>query len=526
LCTQMCHDTILRGRPDAIFVDFEAADKLIRDDLMSMFHRLFYQKHYMTFGILSPDQQYLAVENAVLYKQTLITEIAGKAQPFKLPRALPLPLPFSSIDRSIDPPYLPNTPEIEHPEVWTKTFDNGMRLSGIKSGYEHQISLSLILKGGILFEPQDKRGLTYILTKVWGKCRRADGGSKIVSEFMNFNAELKLRSYSSYTEVEIHFDKKHFASVVSLLEAFIMEAKFDQQTFEEAKEATLRMIDRLKSFQYEQSDILAYKILCGNNSPHGIPKFSPYGNRPECINNVTSDDIAQYFRQYFSPHFVHWLVYGNIRPEECVGYFSSLADKWRKEAPVAIPQAIINPEKPGTYEHRVPGSAQSYLQLILPLAKSKQQREIEFFVALHPLIMHGFRNLIMAELRVKNALTYSNHNFLCTLYDEHYFSSTFFIDAQNEKAAISLIDDIFAAYPEIYTEDMFEKSRQRILRERIVHFEKPERYMTLLTDIALYDLPTDHYERETAILMAMTYEQAREIVNRNFGEKRHSWVIV
>jgi zinc protease len=525
LCTQMCHDTILRDRPDAIFDDFEAVDKLICDDLMSMFHKLYQQQPYMTFGILPPDELNLAIENAVVFQSPFISEVAEKARPKIKKQIPPLPVPFSLFDRSIEPPYLPNTPEIEHPEVWTKEFDNGMKMMGIKSGMEHEISLRLILKGGVLFEPPGKTGLTYLVTEVWKKCRRADGKSKIVSEFLNFNAEFELKSRTTHTQIDIHFEKKHFASIVSLIEALLLESKYDNKTFDEVKDSTLRMIDRLKSSQYEQSDILASKVLCGFTSPHAIPTYSTNGNQPDCISTITSDEISQYFNQHFTPHLAHFLIYGNIKPEECIGHFTSIADKWQGK-PLTIPPPVIVTEKPDMYEQRVAGSAQSYLQLVLPIAKDKHQQEIELQVAFHPLIMQGFRNLITAELRVKHAFTYNNYSFICPLYDARYFSSTFFIDHENEQSAIKIVDDLLAAYPATYTEALFEKSRQRILRERLIYFNKPKAYTNLLTDIALYDYPPDHFEREDAIIRAMTYEKAKEIVNRNFGERRYSWTIV
>jgi hypothetical protein len=73
-------------------------------------------------------------------------------------------------------------------------------------------------------------------------------------------------------------------------------------------------------------------------------------------------------------------------------------------------------------------------------------------------------NLILTGLRIKQAFTYSNHSFFCTLYGARYVSTTFFIDRQNEQSAIKLIDDLLAAYPKTYTEALFEKSRRTLHR--------------------------------------------------------------
>ena len=521
---RMGQDTILRGKPDAVFDDFETLDTLERDDIREMILQIINCGKYHIFSVLHPDKSHLAAENSQLVTPVFFKDIAQPEPSVQKPEPAALPRPESLLDRSIDPPYLVNTPAMEYPEIWSIKLDNGMKLLGIQSGYEHEIGIQLIFRGGALFNPPDKKGLSDMVVRLLRKSRSKESDSTFDQEFKNIDAELKIRSYNAYIQLEIQCSKKRLSEVMSVLESMLTAPGYDQKMYDEVKASILRLIEIDKTHQYVQLDMLAHKLLCGFSSPHAIPSFMTNAESIEILESFSSDDISQYFKQCFNPHLAHCLVYGNINPDNCQAHFKSLETNWTG-TPQLIPEPVIEPEKPGTYETTISGTTQTYVKLVMPILQSDRP-DIHNTIAFYPLGSKQYLDILNTEIRDKYHFAYHCYSGIESLYHTRYFYFSADVDPGNVQQVMSLVENILTTYPETYSKEHFEKSKQSLLRKRLVHFDKPDAYMKLLSNIALHDLPIDYFEQQEAEIRAMTYEQAVEIIRENLGERRYNWVVV
>ena len=152
----------------------------------------------------------------------------------------------------------------------------------------------------------DKKGVDLIFDKLWGKNGRKNKEADVLDYKLRTGSNIVIGDKSIYIEGLSRFQDKN----ISLLSDLSMQFRFTEDEFEETKQ---KIIDSLYFASNRNElivDVVARKLMFGNNNPNG--ETFDIGN----IENITSDDVRDYYNSFFNPNNSYLMAYGDVSMRE------------------------------------------------------------------------------------------------------------------------------------------------------------------------------------------------------------------
>lgn len=248
--------------------------------------------------------------------------------------------------------------------------------------------------------------------------------------------------------------EESFSFVVDCLKNPIIKNKeADQEKFLHAKDFFIKRHDSAKQDIYGSNDIESKKIidpdeLLGMN-------YETYG---ECLNNITWDDLYEFYQRNIINN--NFLVYvnGNIGEEEVNRLFAKYLPQDKDSIEISIEYFKLLPMAETKY-HEIETKF-NQAQLIMEYQVENMVEEDKIILSTIINILNASENnLIFDCLRVKNSLVYDAYVSSYTSYG--MFTIEAFIDSSNKERVVELINEVMnSLYDEEKLSRCFEKLKE------------------------------------------------------------------
>jgi len=234
---------------------------------------------------------------------------------------------FAQLDRSKLPASGP-APKIKVSEVETFTLANGLKVFVVKNTKLPRVSFNLLLESRSL--GGDKAGLTnYIGDMMMG------GTIYRTKDVLDQQINLIGASLSaSGTSISASFLKKHQVAGLELMTDVLFNPVFPQPELDKLKKQLNTKRADVKDNPFLISLRLSRAVLYGKNHP--ASEFQTV----KTINNITLEDVKDYYATYFKPNIAYLVIEGDMDKAEAERVVTQYFGAWEK----GVVPTFSNPE--------------------------------------------------------------------------------------------------------------------------------------------------------------------------------------
>ena len=512
--SMMARDNEFGGSPTKSIDDIAKYKAVTKEQIMAVYNKYIKGQHHLVLSMVPKGKTNLAFADSKLavISTEKAEDITSKSQ-----EGVIIDDPYertpSSFDRSVEPGYLPNKPEIKTPIIWNYQAGNGMKVYGITHDELPLVQVNITIPGGSLLDPQGKRGVAYLNARLMTEGTALKTAEELESAMGKLGARISVSPGLERTNISISSLVKNFDQVMALAEEIILQPRFDQDALDRVKSQTKTMIVSQNTSPSTIARNTRDKLIYGDGH---ILALNEYGTA-ESIDAITMDDIKAYYSAYFSPSISSFNIVGKIDQATTQARITSLVDNWKsKDVTIPVPDKGVSAKGKTIYLVDNPGVTQSMLHV------SKQAMPMNH-PDYYPTIIANYRlgsgsqGLLFEYLRLQRGYTYGASSSITTGKYYTNFTGLSSVQGTKTKESVELFVDLIGNYASYYDQALLDVTKNSMLRAMASAFETPAALTNMLSNISYYNLPFDYVKQNEKTLNNITVDQVKEIITKHLN---------
>ncbi|MEM1411798.1 MAG: pitrilysin family protein, partial [Pseudomonadota bacterium] len=361
-------------------------------------------------------------------------------------------------------------------------------------------------------EPRGKAGLTAMTTGLMSEATTERSAAEFAEALGRLGASLFVSPGQYQTTVTLNVLAKHLDEAMPLMLERIQQPAMTEEDFARVKQQTIEALQQQRKSPSGLASRAFGAVMRGAEHPLSYP----ISGLPSTVENITLEDVKDYYGAHFPQHLTGVTVSSSLPQERIITAVDGLAQLEVQE-PIRAALAMTEPKIEGRTVYLVnkEDAAQSTLrtgQHALPYDALGDYYRAS--LANFPL-GGNFSSRINLNLREDKGYTYGARTFMSGDPESgtHVFSSEIQADA-TAAALQEVLMELETYDAEGMTEEEFNFMRSAIGQTDARRYETPGAKLGLLSNILRYDLPLDYRTQQNAILA----ETDRETLNRIISE--------
>ena len=295
----------------------------------------------------------------------------------------------------------PPLPAFQPPEPVRVQLPNGMVIFLQPDHELPLISASARIRGGSVYQPANKTGLTELYGEVW-----RTGGTKTktgdqMDDFLEARAaKIETGNQADSTTISLDCLKGDFDAVFEMFLDLLHNPEFRADKLELAKEQVYtdisRRNDNVDSIVHRESRIVAY----GKDNPYArIPEYAT-------VAAVTRQDLLNWHQQYVHPNNIIFGITGDFDPKAMQAQLEQTFGAWQKGPEAKRPDVKFTEPKPGLYFIQKTDVNQSTIAM-LDLGIERSNPDYFALTVMNEIFGGGFSSRLFSNIRSKLGLAYN-----------------------------------------------------------------------------------------------------------------------
>jgi zinc protease len=331
---QIASANVFGGTPDKMVYDIDRMNAVTAEDVMQAYQTYIKGKPCVITsfvpagqtGLMLAESTVAVVTEETLESQSLKSE-AGAIRDDDYERTP------SVFDRSIEPP-LGTLSEIKLPEIWKSGFANGIQAYGIEQTELPLVYFGISIPAGSVSEAADKAGLANLTAQLLREGTKNRTPEEFEDAIRNLGASLQIYAGQTGTVINGNCLAKNVPALVALIKEMLTEPRWDEKEFERLKQQNLARLEENKAQPSVIASNVFNRLLLGDNA-----FATPIIGKTETVNNITLDDVKNFYAAYYGPEKSSLLISGDYSRQDTEKAFALLADNWKDitNQPVVLP---------------------------------------------------------------------------------------------------------------------------------------------------------------------------------------------
>jgi zinc protease len=510
-----------KGDPTYYATDFANEQAVTEQDIKDVYLKYIKGKPYVETSFVPKGQVNLADEGSVnagiveedVTKAAEVKEVASKEEPYtKTP---------TKFDRSVQPPLGPD-PEVNIPAVWTGSLSNGIKLFGIVQKELPVVQYSIIIPGGHLLDSLNKPGVANLTAVLMNDGTKNKTPEQLEDAIRLLGANISISGGAENITVRVSTLSRNFEKTLSLVEEMLFEPRWDEEQFGLEKSKIINTLKRNKANPNFVANNTLYKLIYGDNN---LLSVEPAGNE-ESVNSITMTDLKEFYDRNFSPSQARFIIAGDIDPERVKTALAGIESKWQaKDVPIPSVALPVPPEKSKIYFVDVPGAKQSVIFIGCPSVLRTDPEYYPAYVTNYKLggSFNGLFNLILRE---EKGFTYGARSYFNAARNYGTFVASSMVRTNSTVESVTIFKNEMEKYRDSIPQEYVDFTKSALLRGNARNFETLGNLLSMLNNIAQYDLPTDYVKQDEAFLMGLIPERVKELAKKYIDPAKMYYVVV
>ncbi|WP_438962679.1 insulinase family protein [Nonlabens sp.] len=424
---------------------------------------------------------------------------------------------IAQIDRSQMPASGP-TPEINLGKPYSFELKNGLKVLVVTDKKLPTFSMSLDLNNPPIFEG-DKAGVQSLTGAIMGK-----GSTETAKEEFNEQVDFLGARISVGTGGGFAASlSKYKNDVFGLFAEAAFKPNFTQEELDFEKS---QLIEGLKSGENSAAAIagkVRSALVYGKDHPAG--EFAT----EETVNNVTLEDVKNFYASYFKPSNGYLIITGDIEKREAKKLVKTHFGKWEKgTAPEPTLPTLADVGQTEINLVDVPNAVQTELA-VMSLSDLKMNDPDYYAVLVTNYVFGGsFGSYLNMNLREKNGYTYGARS---SIGAGRNYKSTFRATAKvrnevTDSAVVETFKELNRIRDEYVDEEILATAKAKFLGNFIMQSEDKSVVADRSISIQKNELDDDFYKNFIANINKVTKEDVKRVANKYLSPDKIRIVLV
>jgi zinc protease len=404
-----------------------------------------------------------------------------------------------NFDRSKKPSAGPN-PVVNLPEFWQRKLENGFRIIGTQDKELPGVNVLISFKAGHMVSSPEDAGIAAFVAEMMNKSTKNYSTEAFTEALEKLGSRINVGSDGESNYIYVSSLKKNLKPTLALLEERLLKPSFSQEDYDQVKKQTLASIADAATKPKTIADNVFAKLLY-KEGIRSIPTSGTEGS----INNITLDDVRNFYANWFNPRNGSIVVVGDITQKEWIELTPFLAS-WEGKN-VDLPKFAEPPsiEKTRIYLVDKPGAPQSEIRMGHPALKYDATGEFYRANIMNYVLGGAFNSRINLNLREDKGFTYGARS----TFDGNQHSGIFYASAgvKGDKTDSSLVEFFYEINKYVQdgiSNDELNFTKSSLGQRDALKYETPFQKSSFLNRILEYDLPADYTKIQANILRDIT----------------------
>lgn len=519
---QMVRDNEFTGNPAQVIEDAKQTNAVQREDVMRVFNKYIKGQNYLMTSVVPEGHVDLSVQGsteATVWKEE-VKKLAASEEVSQGEEAV-YEKTASKFDRS--EPAFGETPLYSSPDIYDSNLSNGMRMLGIENNELPLVGFSLTIDGGHYLDPIDKPGVANLLVDMLIESTAHKSAAELEEAIGLLGAFLNTSFGNEEITISGSCLEKNFPELMTLVEEVLLEPNWDENNLIKLKsELKTALRDRETSPTSVASDNLR-RLMYGEEH---ILSTSALGDL-RSIDEIQMSDLKKLYKQLV-PQNANFHIVGAINEQDAQIALNKLNQKWQSQTEVNIPTYSVPQENKNAgniFFIDIPGSKQStiYTGALTTPGAHPDYPKIKFA---NEILGGGISGRLTQTLRIEKGYTYGAYSGLRDIKETVPFIASTSVRANATLPSLEIIQDMIGNYSDTFTAQDADITINKVLKQSTREFESLGNKLGLLREISKYEKPKTFFEEEQDLLINMSLDDFKSIIETYYNEDEFIYVIV
>jgi zinc protease len=424
---------------------------------------------------------------------------------------------LAQIDRTKQPTPGP-APKINMDRPIEFKLENGLNVMIVENHKLPRVSINLFFDR-TPFLSKEKAGVTSLLGSMLGN------GTQTITKDA-FNEEIDFLG----ANLSFGFDggsasslSKYFDRMIELLADATMHSLLTGEEFKKEKE---RLLELWKS---QDKSVDAIAGIAGGALSYGTAH--PYGEfeNEASINNVSFEDVREYYKNYFNPSEAYIVIIGDINAEKAKETVAKRFNSWEngniEEA--QMPEAQKNPEQLTINFIDMPNAVQSNISLTSNVKLKMSDPDYHAVLLANKILGGGFNSYLNMNLREEHGYTYGARSSVGSdEYVTRFRTSASVRNEVTDSAVVQTIKEVKRIQNEAVEESALENAKAKYVGDFVLALERPSTIAQYAINIKTNNLSADFYESYLEKINAVTVADVQRVAKKYFNAENARFIVV
>jgi zinc protease len=429
--------------------------------------------------------------------------------------------PNITIDRSRLPEVGPS-PRFTFPAIEKSSLPNGLRVWTVRHSAVPVVTLTLLVRSGAATDPLGREGLAALTLDMLDEGSGGRSAIEMHEELARLGTRLDSDIGSDATSLSVSALTRVADRALAIMADIAVQPSLAESDFVRVRQLRLHRLKQLRDVAGAVADRAFMKLLYGGH---------PYGHTPlgseAALGGLSIDDVRAFHRDHVRPAGATLVAVGDCDHEEIRRFVESAFGGWEGSSSGDHPSASSLPDAPRINVIARPGAPQSELR-IGHVAVARHTPDYHALVAANAVLGGQFTSRINLNLREDKGFTYGAY----TGFDFRRLPGPFTLYGSVDTAATSRaieesLGEIAAIRgPRPASAAELSLAVAGLTRGYARNFETADQVARAVMQLALYDLPDDHFAQFVPRVEAITPDDVTRVAKQHLDPDRLMTLVV
>ena len=420
------------------------------------------------------------------------------------------------IDRSVMPKPGP-APTVKLGKPETFTLSNGLKVLIVENHKLPQVSMFLSMDNPPVAEGA-KKGVSSLLSAMIGNGTSKMSKEKYNEELDFYGARVSVNSGGAYASSLT----RYFPQVMKLTAEGALDPLFTKEEFQKEKD---KKLEELKSNEKSVTAVasnLRDALTYGINHPFG--EFTT----EKTVNNITYQDVVNYYKKYYSPQNAYLTIVGDISFSEAKKLAEDNFSNWKKVDINRVEYTTpTNVNKTQIDFVDMPNAIQSELAVVNVTHLKMTDKDYFATVLANQILGGGGEGRLFNNLREAHGWTYGAYSSIGADKEVNSFAATTSVrNAVTDSAVVELFNELKRIRTTPVDAKELETAKAKYIGHFVMNAQKPEAIARQALQMETQGLPADFYENYIKQINAVTPEEVEAAAKKYFSVDNSRIVVV
>ena len=413
--------------------------------------------------------------------------------------------------------------EYQFPRFERRRLSNGTSLVVAPAHKLPLVTLLVLVDAGAVADPDGKDGLAVLTARAIAEGTRSADGAALVERFERLGTALETSADWDAAILRLTVLRERLEEALALLGEVLVFPAFPEREVERLKQERLAEILQLRAEPRGLADEMLGRFLYAEGSRYALPE----GGSPASVEQLTSGDVARFYRQRYRPRSTTLIFAGDITVDDAEALATKALGRWIGD-PVPPVSIDIEPRFTERRVHVVSRADAPQSELRVGHMGPPRSHPRYFSATVMNAVLGGlFSSRINLNLREVHGYTYGAFSgFEWRRGPGPWAVSTAVRSDVTDAAARETIDEILRIRKQMITLEELSLATSYLDGVFPIRYETTVAIAGALANLHLYGLPDDYFDTYRGRIRAVTASDVLESAAKDLDPDRLQLVVV